>query len=500
MNATLLQKLQTWRKREAARRGVELYRVLPNDTLDEIAQKEPTTKEELLDVKGIAEKKYEMYGKDILGMVSGATDGDEGEDGGGEDPVSVSEYLNRINRVLAKCDASVYGEVTQIQEKYGNYYMTLTDPDDESSMDCFIKGRDYDIAGVDVEEGVEVEVTGFPSVYKKYGRFSLRVTAIELVGEGALKKAYEKLKKKLSEEGLFDAERKKDIPSFVQSVGLITSRGSDAYHDVVANLGTYGFKVAFFPSRVQGGRAVKELLRALRHFKENDVDVVIVTRGGGGDLEVLQAFNNENVVRLVADMDIPVIAGIGHEKDVPLTSLAADIMVSTPTGAAERINRSWKNLEKRLDRFAQEIPAQFSSVLRRKEHMLERLSQQIDRRFRALTDRVDEFKHIIQRAVDMLGHEMVRQREALDHFSRTLFQQFTSDLKEVRTSFKAAAKRLEDADPRKALERGYSIVRSKDGIVRSVDDVSTDEEIEIRVSDGTIGSHITNISKQDDHE
>jgi exodeoxyribonuclease VII large subunit len=186
---------------------------------------------------------------------------------------------------------------------------------------------------------MEVIVEGTPSIYIPNGRFNFGVNTIELVGEGALKMAYDKLKKKLDSEGLFDIERKKLIPELPERIGLITSETGAVIHDFLTNIGKYGFKIKFFNSRVEGQLAIKDLLSAIEYFEDKDIDVLVIIRGGGS-LESLQAFNNEVLIRKIADFEKPVICGIGHDKDVPLCALVADLLVSTPTAVTTVLNRS----------------------------------------------------------------------------------------------------------------------------------------------------------------
>jgi len=186
---------------------------------------------------------------------------------------------------------------------------------------------------------MEVIVEGMPNIYVPNGRFNFSVNTIELVGEGALKLAYDKLKKKLTAEGLLAVERKKTIPELPEKIGLITSETGAVIHDFLTNIGKYGFKIKFFNSRVEGQLAIKDLLKAIEYFKNQDIDVLVIIRGGGS-FESLQAFNNEVLVRKIAEFEKPVICGIGHDKDIPLSALAADLLVSTPTAVTTVLNRS----------------------------------------------------------------------------------------------------------------------------------------------------------------
>src|SRR3989338_4867018 len=229
--ANLRRELYAWRDNEAAKRGVELFRLLPNAALDEIVRSLPRTKDELIAIKGIKEAKFREYGQAILHMieeykhlavlppsvyqgVSKAAD---------EKAVfTVSTYLDIVNRELSRLSARVRGEVTSFKFQGNALYMGIKDPEDESVLSVFMWNADFVTAGITLLQGMEVLVEGRSEIYKPSGRFNFRAHTIELVGEGALKKAYEELKKKLDAEGLFAPERKKPLPEYPERIGLIT--------------------------------------------------------------------------------------------------------------------------------------------------------------------------------------------------------------------------------------------------------------------------------------
>src|SRR3989344_6811079 len=246
-----------------------------------------------------------------------------------EQPFSVSAYLDLLNIQLSEHEARIQGEISSVDIRERVVYFSIKDSIDGSVMSCLIWKRNYDFSGIEFEPGMEVILEGVPDIYKLSGRLSFKTSSVELVGEGALKKAYDKLKNKLNSEGLFLKERKKEIPELAGKIGLITSETGAVIHDFLTNLGRYGFNIRFMDSRVEGQPAVRELISAVDYFYDKDIDVLVIIRGGGS-LESLQAFNNETLVRKISDFNKPVICGIGHEKDVPLASLVADKMVSTP--------------------------------------------------------------------------------------------------------------------------------------------------------------------------
>src|SRR4030043_556001 len=198
MNKPLLEKLKKWQNERARGENVEAYRVLPYSVLEEIARREPKNPEELLEIKGIKEKKLARYGKEILEIVSEGSNDEIIIDLDKQEKIfEVGEYLDYLNVKLLEAEAKIKGEVSSVENR-GNYiFFGIKDKEDESLLNCFIWGNDYEISGVELEEGMEVIIWGYPNVYKPSGRMSFQTKLIEIVGEGALKKAYEELKRKL---------------------------------------------------------------------------------------------------------------------------------------------------------------------------------------------------------------------------------------------------------------------------------------------------------------
>jgi len=197
----------------------------------------------------------------------------------------------------------------------GHVYFSLKDEKDGALINCIIWKSRYAVYGVELKEGVKIIASGYPEIYAPSGRISFIAETIELAGEGALKKAYEKLKKKLAAEGLFEEERKRPLPKYPEKIGVVTSRQGAVLADFLNNLGKFGFKIKMIDSRVEGQLAVADLLLSIKSFQKQDIDALVIIRGGGS-LESHLAFNNEMLVRAIADFPVPVIAGIGHHTRV----------------------------------------------------------------------------------------------------------------------------------------------------------------------------------------
>ncbi len=507
--------LYKWRDDEAKRKGVDAFRVLPNAALDEIARTKPVSKQDFVAIKGLKDAKWAAYGKILAGLVlthGGGLFGDEtssqelapspgrGEGWGGgisqkgdiDEPLSVSAYLDHVNDALAKTDARVRGEVSSLQFRGRAVYFGIKDTDDGSALSCFMWESDYTLSGIELTEGLEIIVDGVSEIYKPTGRMSFRARTVEYVGEGALKKAYDELKKKLDTEGLFAPERKKLLPDFPERIGLITSKQGAVIHDFQSNLGRYGYKISFLDSRVEGVAAVKDLLAAIRFFAKEDIDVLVVVRGGGS-LESLQAFNNEMVVRALADFPHPTLVAIGHDKDVPLVDLVADVSPSTPTACATTLNRSWQEAEKDLrisgmrlvDLYARALRAAQDDCISARERLtlfLDTIREEV-----AFLERgVREAFGTIATTLEAIRHDLRREREALAERLTRHFRELTSLVKEYE-------KRLSSLDPMRQLRLGYSVLFRSGKLLRSASGIGIGDDFEARLSDGTIIAKVNKI-------
>lgn len=535
MSDDILKKLKTWRRNIANTTGVELFRVLPNKVLEDIARLKPTCKDDLLAVKGIREKKFSLYGNDILAIIQECTGQrqEETEDDQEEDKIySVSDYLDVLNSKLSKISATVKGEVSSISFSKGHAYYSIKDKDDESVLRCFMWANDYEMCGIELVEGMEIIIHGFPSVHKPNGMFSFRTKIIELVGEGALKKAYEALKKKLEAEGLFMEERKKAIPIFPHRIGLITSRDGAVIGDFSTNIGKFGYKIMFLDSRVEGAAAISDLISAVEYFEDKDIDVLVIIRGGGS-LESLQAFNNEMLVRKVANLKMPVICGIGHDKDMPLLSYVADKAVSTPTAVAQALNRSWEQavgklesyektiifhceeclgntrykLEKAGDKikeFYQDIFKMFEKseqniknivynfgyVLHSNKERLEKASFEMKNFYKGIFGKFDQYRKNIKNNITNISHIIRHEKYKIQKMKEALLARFRDGLNTIGKALNNLEKELNQSNPERQLKLGYSIATLNGKVVRSASQVKKGDILINKLGDGNVQSEV----------
>ncbi|MBR2841459.1 exodeoxyribonuclease VII large subunit [Candidatus Saccharibacteria bacterium] len=296
--------------------------------------------------------------------------------------ITPTEFLNVVNQTLeyAYLSVTIVGEVASFKVNQGKWvFFDLKD--EESSVGCFMTLWSL---RQPLEDGMKIMVRGVPKV-TKWGKFSFTVTAVQPVGEGSLKKAYELLKKKLTAEGLFDAAKKRALPEDLTQIGVISSTQAAGYADFIKILNARwgGMKVQVAHTQVQGLDAPDQIMRALQYFNErSEVQVIAILRGGGS-ADDLACFNDEALVRAVASSKIPVICGIGHEVDESLCDLACDVRASTPSNAAEMLTR---------DRTAEK-----AKLIRTMEQTGQRVLQEIGRVKTANNDKMQQMWQKLQR-------------------------------------------------------------------------------------------------------
>ncbi|HOI59831.1 MAG TPA: exodeoxyribonuclease VII large subunit [Candidatus Pacearchaeota archaeon] len=378
---------------------------------------------------------------------------------------TVSEYIEFINNILLSCEAKIEGEVDQVKKSSkGHVYFSLKDKNG-SILDCVIWNYYYRICSINLEEGMHVVITGAPSVYAPTGRMSFKASLIELVGEGALKKQYEELKKKLEKEGLFN--RQLELKKYPKVIGVITSKHGAVIHDFLNNLGKYNFKIEFIDSRVEGVEAIEDLIFSIKTFKKRIIDCLVVMRGGGSK-NSFDVFNNETVIREIIDFPCPIISGLGHHEDEPLFALASDYSVSTPTAAAHLLNSSWNELIYELKKHEQYVFEKYNNLLNTINFKIESSS-----------------KNLL-----ILENEIKNKKVFIDNLKINLINNFYLKLKETKEKVNYIEKQIAYCDPKKQLKLGYSILRKDNKIIKSIEQIEKGDLIDLEVLDGIIKSKI----------
>lgn len=408
---------------------------------------------------------------------------------------SISEYIAILNTELRKCAAKIIGEVGRVDiYPSGHVYFSLRDEKDQSVINCIIWKSKYALFGIEIKEGVKIIATGRPEIYKQTGRFSFIAETIELAGEGILKKEYEKLKKKLGDEGIFEESKKRAIPTYPQKIGIITSKQGAVLADFLSNIGNYGFKIKMVDSRVEGQSAIPDLLSAIKTMKKKDIEVLVIMRGGGS-FESLQPFNNELLVREIASFPFPVITAIGHDKDVSLAALAADRSVSTPSIAATVLSESWEQAASLLEEHERDIIGSYEDVLDNTNSLI---NQSVDA-IRGIKDLIfDKYKEIetaLRVSFQAFKNALQNNKNNLKSSWRKSVFEFNSLLSIIKQQLAHSEKIIHLRNPETQLKLGYSIARCGDRLIKSVRDTKIGEDVNVRVVDGTVISKVKNINK-----
>jgi exodeoxyribonuclease VII large subunit len=386
---------------------------------------------------------------------------------------SISEFVSFLNIGLKSSKAKIVGEVGEAKSgPTGHIYFTLKDEKDGSMLNCIIWSSKYRLYGITLEPGKKIMAFGNPEIYAPSGRLSFIADSIELAGEGDLKKQYDELKSKLEKEGIFSSENKRPLPKYPHKIGVITSKQGAVIHDFLNNIGKFGFDIKMIDSRVEGQEAVADLLSAIKTFRKKDIDVLVIIRGGGS-MESLMCFNNELLVREIAGFPCPVIAGIGHDKDVPLSAMAADIMVSTPTAAANLINESWNQALLLLERVERKILASYGIIFE-KFNFIE-----------------NKFKISLQN----FKNNIVNLKIGLNKQPESFFIRFSLLCDKFKTFLVNSEKIIELNSPERNLKLGYIIADINGRILKSVKNIKIGDIVNLKLTDGQIKSEIKSINE-----
>lgn len=406
---------------------------------------------------------------------------------------SISEFVAFLNAGLKSTKAKIVGEVGEAREwPSGHMYFTLKDEKDGAMLNCIMWSFKYRLFGITLESGKKIVASGNPEVYATNGRLSFICDTIELAGEGDIKKQYDELKKKLEKEGVFDISNKRQIPKYPQKIGVITSKQGAVIRDFLNNIGKYGFDIKMIDSRVEGQGAVEDLLASVKTFRKIDIDVLVIIRGGGS-MESLMPFNNELLTREVAGFPVPVIVGIGHDKDVPLVALAADKNESTPTAVANLLNESWEQALLYLERFERQILDNYAEVLRSASLLIAKSINNVREAGGLIEKKYKRIENKMMISIQKFDNRMINIKTNIKLYTNKYYVGFMALLIRVDEKIKNAEKIISINNPERQLKLGYSIANCNGKIVKRIEDVKLAENINLRVSDGTIISEVKNI-------
>lgn len=387
--------------------------------------------------------------------------------------ISVSDLTNQIQQTLETGFRRVIveGEVVGFKRhSSGHCYFSLKEAG--ARLQCILYRSDARRLSFEPADGMLVHAVGKISVYAPRGEYQLVTRSLRSAGEGALRKAFDELKRRLAAEGLFDAARKRSIPRFPGTIGVVTSRDGAALQDIITVLRRRfpGIRLILKSTRVQGPGAANEIAAAIRSLNlaaeaEDGVaiDVLIVGRGGGSE-EDLWAFNEEVVARAIFSSKIPVVSAVGHETDVSIADFVADLRAPTPSAAAELVVPDRTVLESSINRSSGRLTTAVGHVIASRRQKVSGLLQS-----RALNEPVVRVRFLSQR---------------LDELTSRIHTTVANRVRQTRTTVDALRGRIESLDPRGPLERGYVIVERDDGPVTRASRLSAGDEVGLRFVDG----------------
>ena len=415
------------------------------------------------------------------------------------------------------------GQVSNFRKRPTHQYFSLKD--DHAVIQATIWSGIYQKLGFDLEEGMKINVIGRVQVYEPSGSYSIIIEKAEPDGVGALAIQFEQLKKKLTEEGLFQERFKQALPQFSKRIGVVTSRSGAVIRDIITTVSRRfpGVDILLYPTKVQGDGAAEEIARNIaRANQRDDLDLLIIGRGGGS-IEDLWAFNEEIVVRAIFESRLPVISSVGHETDVTLADFVADRRAATPTAAAELATPVTKldllthlqNQEKRMATAVQNVLSRKkealkkcsqSVIFRQQERLydgyLQRLDQLQLRLKQSLRTRISDNKQLVQARTHQLVQlspitKIQRYQDRLGQLDKLLRSQMAL----VYDAKVAEVKRLSEAllmlDTSRIVARGYAIVKKEESVVDSVEMLNKKDQVTLLMRDGQVELEVKDVKTKE---
>ena len=415
------------------------------------------------------------------------------------------------------------GQVSNFRKRPTHQYFSLKD--DHAVIQATIWSGIYQKLGFDLEEGMKINVIGRVQVYEPSGSYSIIIEKAEPDGVGALAIQFEQLKKKLTEEGLFQERFKQPLPQFSKRIGVVTSRSGAVIRDIITTVSRRfpGVDILLYPTKVQGDGAAEEIARNIaRANQRDDLDLLIIGRGGGS-IEDLWAFNEEIVVRAIFESRLPVISSVGHETDVTLADFVADRRAATPTAAAELATPVTKldllahlqNQEKRMATAVRNVLSKKQEALKKCSHSvifrqperlydgyLQRLDQLQLRLKQSLRTRISDNKQLVQARTHRLVQlspvtKIQRYQDRLGQLDKLLRSQMAL----VYDAKVAEVKRLSEAllmlDTSRIVARGYAIVKKEESVVDSVESLKKKDQVTLLMRDGQVELEVKDVKTKE---
>lgn len=391
----------------------------------------------------------------------------------------VNKYIgNMFKADYLLTNIEVRGELSNVKyHSSGHIYFTLKD--DKSAIKAVMFASYKRGLSFRMEEGMQVVVKGSCEVFERDGSYQLYAREIRQDGIGNLFEEFEKLKQKLSEQGMFDPIYKRPIPKYVKKLGVVTAPTGAAVRDIidVSKRRNPGIQIILYPAIVQGAEAPESIVKGIEALQKYGVDVIIVGRGGGS-MEDLWGFNDEGVANAIFNATVPIISAVGHETDFTIADFVSDLRAPTPSAAAELAVCDVSKLLRDLE----DDKASLSRAMNRKIFDLRKTSAHLERRLLLLNP----------------SRKLEENRKRLLQDEEKLSRLMNERLKNIRHELMLKAGRLEGQSPLKRLSGGYSYVADENGKnIKSVENVSEGAKLNIYVTDGVINASVTGISRQE---
>ncbi len=417
--------------------------------------------------------------------------------------ISVTQLNSRVKTLLGSSpavnDIWVVGEISNLKRyDSGHYYFTLKDNGSEirSVMFKFSRGR------VDFEPTDNMKITAFGHVdlYVERGSYQFIVETMQRSGVGELYQEYEKLKKKLEAEGLFDRSKKKELPLYPKTIGVVTSPTGAVIHDIITTSGRlFPANILLAPAKVQGDGSAASVVAGIELLNRQGVDVIIVGRGGGS-LEDLWTFNEESVARAIAASQVPIISAVGHETDFTIADMVADVRAPTPTGAAELALRDKYEVNKSLDSDMIRVNRSLSSILERMHSSFRVLDSKLSPKRAA--EKVMMHSLYLDRLSTRLGASLKGTTDGMSkRFDMVKERPESAVIRMIEShtrTIDAFTGRMDSLNPYNVLGRGYSFVADSTGkAITTVSGLKSDDKITIRMRDGKAGARIEEVEKDE---
>lgn len=395
--------------------------------------------------------------------------------------LDISEANSYIKRILSNdpilYNLKVKGEISNFKiHNSGNVYLSLKD--EFAKLNCVIFKNNYD-KSLELKNGTKIIANGYISVYERDGSYQLYINSIEIEGIGNLYIEFNKLKEKLSKEGLFDEKYKKPIPKIPKSIGVVTSETGDVIRDIINVIKRRYPKVniKLYPVNVQGIKSKFDICEGIRFFNQmENVDIIIVGRGGGS-IEELWSFNEEMVAREVFNSNIPIISAVGHETDFTICDFVADMRAPTPSAAAEIATPSIDDLYFKLNNIKRRMNKSLINIVQMDEYKLKSTFEKIN---------------------NHLGSYVIKDKIIqLDKIYDKISSEVENNINIEKERLLKVGSLLHNLSPLATIDRGYSIVQKNGELINSIENLNLNESIDITLKDGYLECIIEKINNKE---